>query len=90
MAPDKSACGGRGDRAPTEVGIEAPLDVVLVEGWMLGFRPLPRAGCPPSLRASNEHLAAYARWHAHLGALVHLVAGPTARSCRSSSRDSPP
>ncbi len=77
-AYDKSAYGGRGDRAPTEARVEAPLDVVFVEGWMLGFRPLPSAGCPPSLRASNEHLAAYARWHAHLDAFIHLVAGDPA------------
>ncbi|MBK8691886.1 MAG: hypothetical protein IPN17_06165 [Deltaproteobacteria bacterium] len=53
---DKSAHGGRGDRASAEVLVEAPLDVVLVEGWMLGFRALPRDECPLPLRASNDHL----------------------------------
>lgn len=77
-AYDKSAHGGRGDRAPAEIVVEAPLDVVFVEGWMLGFRPLPRTLCPPSLRASNDHLAAYSRWHAHLDAFVHLVAADPA------------
>ena len=75
---DKSAHGGRGDRASAEVLVEAPLDVVLVEGWMLGFRALPRDQCPPSLRASNDHLPAYERWHARLDAFVHLVAGDPA------------
>ena len=39
---DKSAHSGRGDRAP-ESGwqqVKGKVDVVLFEGWMLGFRPL--------------------------------------------------
>jgi D-glycerate 3-kinase len=75
---DKSAHGGRGDRASAELLVEAPLDVVLVEGWMLGFRALPRDQCPPSLRATNDHLPEYERWHARLDAFVHLVAGDPA------------
>ncbi len=61
-----------------EVLVEAPLDVVRVEGWMLGFRALPRDACPLPLRASNDHLPAYERWHARLDAFVHLVAGDPA------------
>ncbi|XP_052306055.1 D-glycerate 3-kinase, chloroplastic isoform X2 [Populus trichocarpa] len=40
---DKSAYSGRGDRADpsTWPEVEAPLTVVLFEGWMLGFKPLP-------------------------------------------------
>jgi len=42
---DKSAHEGRGDRL--EEGswpvVEAPLDVVLFEGWMLGFSPIADA-----------------------------------------------
>ncbi|GJM93550.1 hypothetical protein PR202_ga10114 [Eleusine coracana subsp. coracana] len=40
---DKSAFGGRGDRADpsTWPEVEGPLEVVLFEGWMLGFKPLP-------------------------------------------------
>ena len=53
---DKSAYGGRGDRGAVEVNVEAPLDVVFVEGWMLGFRAFSEAECPPALRASNAHL----------------------------------
>jgi D-glycerate 3-kinase len=75
---DKSAHHGRGDRGPAARLVEAPLDVVFVEGWMLGFRALPPAACPPPLRASNEYLPAYACWHAHLDAFVHLVAGDPA------------
>lgn len=40
---DKSARGGKGDRAPEgEWGVvNTPLDIVLLEGWMLGFEALP-------------------------------------------------
>jgi len=40
---DKSAHEGRGDRAEESSWpvVEAPLDVVLFEGWMLGFSPIP-------------------------------------------------
>lgn len=42
---DKSQNQGRGDRAdesswPT---VQGPLDIVLFEGWMLGFQPLAAA-----------------------------------------------
>lgn len=42
---DKSQNGGRGDRAdPTRwPHVQGPLDIVLFEGWMLGFRPQPSA-----------------------------------------------
>ncbi|CAM0882141.1 unnamed protein product [Alopecurus aequalis] len=40
---DKSAFGGRGDRADpsTWPEVEGPTEVVLFEGWMLGFKPRP-------------------------------------------------
>jgi len=40
---DKSMHSGLGDRAPESEWpvVEGPLDVVLFEGWMLGFRPQP-------------------------------------------------
>lgn len=36
---DKSAYGGKGDRAPKDQWqkVQGPLDLVIVEGWMLGF-----------------------------------------------------
>lgn len=39
---DKSARHGRGDRASLETWskVDAPVDVVLLEGWMAGFKPL--------------------------------------------------
>lgn len=37
---DKSAHGGYGDRSTRTVDVCAPLDVVLFEGWSLGFAPI--------------------------------------------------
>jgi D-glycerate 3-kinase len=39
---DKSAFQGKGDRADesTWPSVEGPLDLVLFEGWMLGFKPV--------------------------------------------------
>eukprot|EP00850_Spirogloea_muscicola_P017248 SM000146S00968 [mRNA] locus=s146:248517:252421:+ [translate_table: standard] len=40
---NKSARAGKGDRADTSTWpeVEGPLEIVLFEGWMLGFEPLP-------------------------------------------------
>ncbi|XP_027187317.1 D-glycerate 3-kinase, chloroplastic isoform X2 [Cicer arietinum] len=61
---DKSAFGGRGDRADpsTWPEIEGPLTVVLFEGWMLGFKPLPVdavTSVDPQLETVNKSLEAY-------------------------------
>ena len=39
---DKSQHGGRGDRAPRSAWpcVKAPIDIILFEGWMLGFSPV--------------------------------------------------
>ncbi|GAB4842028.1 hypothetical protein Ancab_011988 [Ancistrocladus abbreviatus] len=61
---DKSAYNGRGDRADpsTWPEIEGPLTVVLFEGWMLGFKPLPNEvvkAVDPQLQLVNKNLEAY-------------------------------
>ncbi|QCE08928.1 D-glycerate 3-kinase, chloroplastic [Vigna unguiculata] len=61
---DKSAFSGRGDRADpsTWPEVEGPLKVVLFEGWMLGFRPLPVEAVKavdPQLETVNKNLEAY-------------------------------
>ncbi|KAK3010870.1 hypothetical protein RJ639_012088 [Escallonia herrerae] len=61
---DKSAYSGRGDRAdpPTWPEVEGPLAVVLFEGWMLGFKPLPVEdvkAVDPQLEIVNKYLEAY-------------------------------
>ncbi|RWR83051.1 D-glycerate 3-kinase, chloroplastic isoform X1 [Cinnamomum micranthum f. kanehirae] len=61
---DKSAFGGRGDRAnpSTWPEVEGPLEVILFEGWMLGFRPLPNEvvkAVDPLLEVVNKCLETY-------------------------------
>jgi len=64
---DKSAHGGRGDRAPESEWrvVEGPLDVIVVEGWMLGFTPVAESALPdPRMAPANHALAQYAAWYA--------------------------
>jgi D-glycerate 3-kinase len=74
-AYDKSANAGRGDRAVESRWrqVAGPFDLVLVEGWMLGFEPVDEAALEPDLVPPNRYLAAYAPWNARLDALVHLA-----------------
>lgn len=71
---DKGAASGRGDRAPEPTLVRTPLDVILLEGWMLGFSPAPESEIDdPDLLAPNAALARYEAWTRELDALVHLV-----------------
>lgn len=61
---NKSAHGGRGDRADPSTWpvIKGPLSVILFEGWMLGFKPLPSdvvKAIDPQLDIVNRNLEAY-------------------------------
>ncbi|KAL0562049.1 hypothetical protein IC582_002498 [Cucumis melo] len=61
---DKSAFSGRGDRADpsTWPEVEGPLTVVLFEGWMLGFKPLPTeavTAVDPQLETVNNNMKVY-------------------------------
>jgi D-glycerate 3-kinase len=38
---DKSQNAGFGDRSPTPLPLSGPLDIFILEGWSLGFAPLP-------------------------------------------------
>ena len=69
---DKSARDGRGDRAPRTSWrrVQGPWEVVILEGWMLGFRPGP---APAELAAPNLRLGAYAAWHDLLDVMVILT-----------------
>jgi D-glycerate 3-kinase len=73
---DKSAHGGRGDRAPEHMwpAVETPLDLLVVEGWMLGFQPVSAPPSDPHLHAPNAALADYAAWLEGVQAFVHLSA----------------
>ncbi|KAJ2309780.1 hypothetical protein H4S02_007984 [Coemansia sp. RSA 2611] len=51
---DKSLCGGRGDRLPPgQWAAVPPVDVVLLEGWCLGFRSLD--ACEFARFLANTH-----------------------------------
>lgn len=61
---DKSLHFGRGDRAPESAwpSVSTPIDVVLFEGWMLGFRPVGEeaaAAVSPHLPAVDNFLKEY-------------------------------
>jgi len=74
---DKSAHGGRGDRAPERDWrtVTGPLDLVLVEGWMLGFTPVLESQLPdPQMAAPNRALANYAEWYGHIDQWIVLRA----------------
>lgn len=80
-AYDKSAHRGRGDRAPQSAWprVAGPVDVLVVEGWMLGFTPVDASAdalaMDPALRAPNEYLDAYRTWNERLDAFVHMNVG---------------
>jgi D-glycerate 3-kinase len=71
---DKSAHAGRGDRAPPEAWrrVKGPHDVIVLEGWMLGFTPVAEDGLETALHVPNAYLAAYAAWTARLDAFLHM------------------
>ncbi|XP_010537944.1 PREDICTED: D-glycerate 3-kinase, chloroplastic [Tarenaya hassleriana] len=73
---DKSAYKGRGDRADASTWpeVSGPLTVILFEGWMLGFRPLPSEvvkAVDPQLETVNKNLEAYYNaWDKYIDAWV--------------------
>jgi len=72
---DKSQHQGQGDRAVETQWpeIALPVDIVLVEGWMLGFRPLsPDAITDPHLQQINRLLDQYTGWHSLLDSFVYI------------------
>jgi D-glycerate 3-kinase len=74
---DKSLHQGRGDRMQMELWPEValPVDVVVLEGWMLGFQPLPPDRIQTrALAEVNALLANYRAWHRFLNTFVYLRA----------------
>lgn len=73
---DKAARGGRGDRAPTSCWrtVLTPCDVILLEGWMSGFKPhgdaseADLASIHPALPEIDAALACYGAWDALMDA----------------------
>jgi D-glycerate 3-kinase len=70
---DKSAFSGQGDRADASTWPVAapPVDVVLLEGWMLGFDPVgpsAAAGVDPALAPVDAFLGEYREaWDSQVG-----------------------
>ncbi|KLT40440.1 DUF1900-domain-containing protein [Cutaneotrichosporon oleaginosum] len=50
---DKSLCGGEGDRSPSTVGVDGPLDIFVLEGWSFGFGPLSSSELDARLAAKD-------------------------------------
>jgi D-glycerate 3-kinase len=72
---DKSLCDGEGDRLPESSWpvIEAPLDFVLLEGWCVGFTPVPEADIQDAhLTELNRLLEKYRSWYELFDAFVQL------------------
>jgi D-glycerate 3-kinase len=67
---DKGAHGGQGDRAGF-LREKLPFDLVLFEGWMLGFAPVAQPA--KGLAFVNEALRGYHAWHERLDAFIQLV-----------------
>lgn len=71
---DKSAHGGKGDRFPEEEWpvVEGPVDVVLFEGWMLGFEKITVDATDrieSRMESINELLPRYQeQWHSLVNA----------------------
>ncbi|CAJ1333851.1 unnamed protein product [Effrenium voratum] len=73
---DKSAQGGRGDQVPRSSwkGVQTPCDVVILEGWMVGFKPQEDAAkIHPGLRLVNDKLKSYQAWDDLLDAYCVLA-----------------
>ena len=74
---DKSAHGGRGDRAPKDQWrpITQTLDILFIEGWMLGFEPVADVSMTDeALKIANSKLPDYQLWYALIDAWVILKA----------------
>jgi D-glycerate 3-kinase len=72
---DKSCHKGQGDRAEQSSWpiVQLPVDVVLLEGWMLGFQPLaPDQITDNQLGKINSLLSDYDQWHQFLDSFVYL------------------
>ncbi|WFD37515.1 glycerate 3-kinase [Malassezia japonica] len=52
---DKSAFDGQGDRAARTIQVCAPIDIVLFEGWCLGFYSIPRAVLAERIATASQN-----------------------------------
>jgi D-glycerate 3-kinase len=80
---DKSAFSGRGDRASPDTWpqVHPPLEIILLEGWMLGFKAVPDQQAQqidPNLTPVNTYLHEYTNaWDSYVDCwLVVKVSSP--------------
>jgi len=72
---DKSAFAGQGDRFSQDLWTEitGPVDLILFEGWMLGFSGIPGIESDDeNMLQINKLLGKYSRWDELLDAFLHL------------------
>jgi D-glycerate 3-kinase len=81
---DKSAHGGRGDRLPATEwrSVHGPLDLILIEGWMLGFCPVTHAIEDRFLVEINARLTGYEAWLRTIDTMVILRAADSRQVLR--------
>ncbi len=73
---EKSLHNGRGDRLPeTEWRVAtSPVDVIFLEGWMLGFTPVNDDILPDAnFRQINQFLNSYLAWYSFFDHWIFLV-----------------
>lgn len=73
---DKSKNDGSGDRSPPShwKKVSGPLDLIFLEGWMLGYSEIPKERIPnEDFLQINQMLKKYHAWYRLLDAFVHLM-----------------
>lgn len=73
---DKSLHGGRGDRAPRDqwYDINGTVDVMLLEGWCMGFEPVENV-TSADMEAVNTELAKYSEVYDRLDSMLVIEIG---------------
>lgn len=72
---DKLSQQGRGDRLPIDQwrSIHLPVDIVILEGWMMGFQPKIRLDqLPPILHTFNRYLYTYLPIYDYFDAFIQF------------------
>ena len=74
---DKSAYQGKGDRGPESswTQISGPINLIIIEGWMLGFTSVPESSLPNvHFKVINQFLREYQAWNELLDGFLQLQA----------------
>ena len=57
---DKSLFSGEGDRSPASIDVTGPVDVIIFEGWMVGFTSISADELSITYESASSDPAAYA------------------------------